>query len=81
MQKIVALNMSWNEYKEIVDKATDSNVILAVTDGEWDYLCNTDFCCDTDEIHEMIGKYLEVKIISVIIDISNDGNCVVIVIE
>lgn len=81
MKKISALNMNWNEYEEIVDKATDSNVTLAVMDGEWDYLCEMDYDYATEEIHDIVGKYLGVKILSVIIDVANEDDCVVIIIE
>ena len=43
MKKITALNMNWNEYSDIVEKATDGKANLLVTDGEWDYVCENGY--------------------------------------
>lgn len=79
MKKIAALNMNWNEYSEVVDKATDSKATLIITDGEWDYVCENGYEFEVKEINEMVGKFLDIKIADVIIDISNDADCVVII--
>ena len=82
MKNITGLNMNWNEYKEILAEATNDEVILTSTnDGEWDYLCSTDSCYDTEDIYEVVGNYLGVRVSSVIIDISNDEDCVVVITE
>ena len=81
MKKISALNMNWNEYSDVVEKATDGKANLLVTDGEWDYVCENGYEFEVEEINEMVGNYLGEKVIEVIIDISNDDNCVVIVVE
>ena len=81
MKKITALNMNWNEYSDIVEKATDGKANLLVTDGEWDYVCENGYEFDVEEINKMVGKYIGEKVLDVIIDISNDKDCVVVVIE
>ena len=81
MKKITALNMNWNEYSEVVDKATESKVTLILTDGEWDYVCENGYELEVKEINGMIGKLLDVKVTDVVIDISNDADCVVIICE
>ena len=43
MKKITALNMNWNEYSEVVDKATEGKAALIITDGEWDYVCENGY--------------------------------------
>ena len=79
MKKITALNMNWNEYSEVVNKATESKATLIITDGEWDYVCENGYELDVKEINEMVGKLLNVNIADVVIDISNDDDCVVII--
>ena len=81
MKKITALNMNWNEYSEIVDKATEGKATLIITDGEWDYVCENGYELEVKEINEMVGKFLDIKIADVVIDISNDADCVVIICE
>ena len=81
MKKITALNMNWNEYSEVVDKATESKATLIITDGEWDYVCENGYELEVKEINGMIGKLLDVKVTDVVIDISNDADCVVIICE
>ena len=78
MKKITALNMNWNEYSEVVDKATEGKAALISTDGEWDYVCENGYEL---EINEMVGKLLDIKVVDVVIDISNDADCVVIICE
>ena len=43
MKKITALSMNWNEYSEVVDKATEGKATLIITDGEWDYVCENGY--------------------------------------
>ena len=81
MKKITSLNMNWNEYSDVVEKATEGKANLLVTDGEWDYVCENGYEFEVSEINDMVGKHLGEKVIDVIIDISNDKDCVVIVIE
>ena len=81
MKKITALSMNWNEYSEVVDKATESKATLIITDGEWDYVCENGYELEVKEINEMVGKFLDIKVTDVIIDISNDSDCVVIILE
>lgn len=81
MKKITVLNMNWNEYSDVVEKATDGKANLLVTDGEWDYVCEIGYEFEVEEINEMVGKHLGEKVLDVIIDISNDKDCVVVVIE
>ena len=81
MKKITALNMNWDEYSEVIDKATDSKATLIITDGEWDYVCENGYELEVKEINEMVGKFLDIKIADVVIDISNDADCVVIIYE
>lgn len=81
MKKITALNMNWNEYSDVVEKATEGKANLLVTDGEWDYVCEIGYEFEVEEINKMVGKHLEENVVDVIIDISNDNDCVVIVIE
>lgn len=81
MKKITALNMNWNEYSGIVDKATDGKATLINADGEWDYACENGYELEVKEINEMVGKLLNVKVVDVVIDISNDDDCVVIICE
>lgn len=78
MKKITALNMNWNEYSEVVYKATEGKATLIITDGEWDYVCENGYEL---EINEMVGKLLDIKVVDVVIDISNDADCVVIICE
>ena len=73
--------MNWNEYSEVVDKATESKATLIITDGEWDYVCENGYELEVKEINEMVGKFLDVNVIDVVIDISNDDDCVVIIYE
>ena len=79
MKKITALNMNWNEYSEVVDKATEGKAALIITDGEWDYVCENGYELEVKEINGMIGELLDVKVTDVVIDISNDADCVVII--
>ena len=81
MKKITALNMNWNEYSEVVDKATESKATLIITDGEWDYVCENGYELEVKEINKMVGKFLDVNVVDVVIDISNDDDCVVIICE
>lgn len=81
MKKITALSMNWNEYSEVVDKATESKATLIITDGEWDYVCENGYELEVKEINEMVGKFLDIKVTDVVIDISNDADCVVIICE
>ena len=81
MKKIAALNMNWNEYSDVVEKATDGKTNLLVTDGEWDYVCENGYEFKLSEINEMVGNYLGEKVVDVILDISNDKDCVIIVVE
>lgn len=81
MKRITALNMNWNEYSDIVEKATDGKANLLVTDVEWDYVCEIGYEFDVEEINEMVGKHIGEKVLDVIIDISNDGDCVIIVVK
>ena len=81
MKKIIVLNMHWYEYIEVVDKATESKATLIITDGEWDYVCENGYELEVKEINEMVGKFLDIKIADVVIDISNDADCVVIICE
>ena len=62
MKKITALNMNWNEYSEVVDKATEGKATLIITDGEWDYVCENGYELEVKEINEMVGKFLDIKI-------------------
>ena len=80
MKKITALNMNWNEYSEVVDKATESKATLIITDGEWDYVCENGYELEVKEINKMVGNHLGEKVLDVIIDISNDNDCVIVVI-
>ena len=81
MKKITALNMNWNEYGEVVDKATEGKATLIITDDVWDYVCENGYEFEVKEINEMVGKLLDIKVSDVIIDISNDADCVVIICE
>ena len=81
MKKITALNMNWEEYKDIVEKATDSKSTLISEVGGWDYVCENGYEYSVEEIHELVGKHLGINISDVIIDVSNDDNCVVIIIN
>ena len=81
MKKITALSMNWNEYSEVVDKATEGKATLIITDGEWDYVCENGYEFEVKEINEMVGKLLDIKVSDIVIDISNDANCVVIICE
>lgn len=81
MKKITALNMNWNEYSEVVNKATESKATLIITDGEWDYVCENGYELEVKEINEMVGKFLDVNVVDVMIDISNDDDCVIIICE
>ena len=81
MKIISALNMNWEEYKDVVEKATDGKSTLMSEVGGWDYVCENGYEYSVEEIHELVGKYLGVKILSVVIDITNEDDCVVIVIE
>ena len=69
MKKITALNMNWNEYSEVVDKATESKATLIITDGEWDYVCENGYELEVKGINEMVGKFLDVNVIDVVTDI------------
>ena len=62
MKKITALNMNWDEYSEVIDKATDSKATLIITDGEWDYVCENGYELEVKEINEMVGKLLDIKV-------------------
>ena len=81
MKKITALSMNWNEYSEVVDKSTEGKATLIITDGEWDYVCENGYELEVKEINEMVGKFLDVNVVDVVIDISNDDDCVVIICE
>ena len=81
MKKVSALNMNWDEYSEIVSNATENKANLLLTDLEWDYVCEFGYEYSVEEVHDLVGKYLEEKVLDVIIDISNYKDCVVIVIE
>ena len=80
MKKITALNMNWNEYSNVVEKATEGKTTLIITDGGWDYVCENGYEFDAEEINEMVGNHLGEKVLDVIIDISNDNDCVIVVI-
>ena len=81
MKIISALNMNWEEYKDVVEKATDGKSTLMSEVGGWDYVCDNGYEYSVEEIHELVGKHLGINISEVIIDISNDDNCVVIIIN
>ena len=81
MKKITAINMNWEEYKDIVEKVTDSKSTLISEVGGWDYVCENGYEYSVEEIHELVEKHLDIKVSDVIIDISDDDNCVVIIIN
>lgn len=81
MKRITALNMNWNEYSDVVNKATNGKASLLVTDVEWDYVCEIGYEFEVEEINDMVGKYLGEKVLDVIIDVSNDKDCVIVVVE
>ena len=81
MKKVSALNMNWDEYSEIVSKATEDKANILLTNMDWGYVCEFGYEYNVEEVHDLVGKYLEEKVLDVIIDISNDEDCVVIVIE
>lgn len=82
MKKITAINMNWSEYCEVVDKATRGKVAL-ITDLRrgWDYGYQIGYEYNIKETNDMVGKFLKVNVVDVIIDISNDENCVVVICE
>jgi hypothetical protein len=79
METVNAIRMTFEDYKDVVSKATDNKVSLRVVDGEWDYLCEADYEYDFAEIHKLVSNYLKIEISDVLIDISNDGANVIIV--
>lgn len=81
MRKITALIMNQDEYSNVVESATEDNASLMITGIEWDYVCENGYEFTVEEINEMVGKYLGEKVLDVIIDITNDEDCVVVVVE
>lgn len=81
MRTVKALNMTWEEYGKIINEATNNKASLMITDLEWDYVCESGFEFEMSEINNMVGNYLGEKIVDVVIDVSNDDNCVVLILK
>lgn len=81
MRTVKALNMTWEEYEKIINEATNNKASLMITGLEWDYVCESGFEFEMSEINNMVGNYLGEKIVDVVIDVSNDDNCVVLILK
>lgn len=70
MKQVNALNMNYNEFREIVNKATNNGADFILEEGSWCFGINNEMnAYDNDsEIIDDIEKYLKVNIIDIIIN-------------
>ena len=69
--------MTWEDFSEIVETVSNNNVSICCVDGNWSYL-ETEFY-NSEFINNDLSKYFKKKVRDVLIDVTNDNNCVVIV--
>ena len=79
MKKANVLLMTWDEFDEVVDAVSNGEAGIANENGEWFYVTTEAY--DLDEIEEDLSIQFEQKVKNVLIDLSEENDCVVIVLE
>lgn len=79
MKKVNALLMTWDEFDEVVDAISNGEAGIATENGEWFYVSTEAY--DLDEIETDLSIQFEQKVKNVLIDLSEEDDCVAIILE
>lgn len=79
MKKVNALLMTWDEFDEVVDAISNGEAGIANENGEWFYVSTEAY--DLDEIETDLSIHFGQKVKNVLIDLSEEDDCVAIILE
>ena len=79
MIKANVLLMTWDEFDEIVDAISNGETGIANESGEWFYVSTEAY--DLDEIETDLSIHFGQKVENVLIDLSEEDDCVAIIFE
>lgn len=79
MKKVNALLMTWDEFDEVVSAISNGEAGIANENGEWFYVSTEAY--DLDEIETDLSIHFGQKVKNVLIDLSEEDDCVAIIFE
>lgn len=79
MKKVNTLLMTWDEFDEVVDAISNGEAGIANENGEWFYVSTEAY--DLDEIETDLSIHFGQKVENVLIDLSEEDDCVAIIFE
>lgn len=79
MKKVNALLMTWDEFDEVVSAISNWEAGIANENGEWFYVSTEAY--DLDEIETDLSIHFGQKVKNVLIDLSEEDDCVAIIFE
>ena len=79
MKKANVLLMTWDEFDEVVYAVSNGEAGIANENGEWFYVSTEAY--DLDEIETNLSIHFEQKVKNVLIDLSEEDDCVAIILE
>lgn len=79
MKKVNALLMTWEEFDEVVGAISNGEAGIANENGEWFYVSTEAY--DLDEIETDLSIHFGQKVKNVLIDLSEEDDCVAIIFE
>lgn len=79
MKKANVLLMTWDEFDEVVDAISNGEAGIANENGEWFYVTTEAY--DLNEIEADLSIQFGQKVKDVLIDLSEEDDCVVVILE
>lgn len=79
MKKANVLLMTWDEFAEAVNAISNGEAGIANGNGGWFYVSTESY--DLDEIETDLSIHFGQKVKNVLIDLSEEDDCVVIILE
>lgn len=77
MKKIKALTTTWDDFDDVINHISNGEAGIANDINNWFYVSTKNY--DIDNINKDLSDYLHVKVKSVLIDLSKEGENVVII--
>lgn len=79
MKKANVLLMSYDEFNDLVGLVSDGEAGIANELGDWFYVSTEQY--NLDEMNTDLSNHLGSKVVDVLIDLTNENDCVAVVLE
>ena len=77
MKSVNAIVMNYNEFDELIGRVSNGEAGVGNESGDWFYVTTENY--NEDDINKDLSDYLHVNVVSVLVDLTQDKDNVVVI--